>query len=222
MRRTNNAIIFAAMVVAGLFAAVFVFVASTGPSQDAQAVVQAPPAVAAEEDANTSMKPMTAESYVQETGKSAVKAEFPVKEIQLKRGTSGTVNVHIKHLGGVNAESSVTVKVSPPTGYILLPKSVAETTTPEQRLQAAQTGQIIPGGIDLSSLMTFTGLPADRSMSIAANNEQIVQVRISLPADFPAEMVGRGFHIPIIVEAIAGDGSMIVAENNGLDIQVVQ
>jgi hypothetical protein len=125
-------------------------------------------------------------------------------------------------LGGVNAEPSVTVKVSPPTGYILLPKSVAETTTPEQRLQAAQTGHIIPGGIDLGSLMTFTGLPADRSMSIAANNEQIVQVRISLPADFPAEMVGRGFHIPIMVEAMAGDGSMIVAENNGVDIQVAQ
>lgn len=202
-----------AMVVTGLAVATFAITAST---IQAQAVVQPP----ADEDGQIHSNPMSAESYVKATGNSAVKAEFPTKMVQLKKGTSTTVNVVIKHIGGANAKPTSDVSVSPPTGYILLPKSVAEKTTPEERLSAATTGKMISGGIDMASLLTIGA--SERSLHLAANTQNSVQVKISLPDNLPDELVGTGFHIPILLNAVDAAGNQIVVENNGIDVEVIQ
>ncbi len=198
-------------VVAGLFAAIFSFAAPTTPANAVIATSQT--------DESIHLKPISADSYVKETGNSAVKAVFTEKTVQLKRGSEATLNLAIVHMGGLNAKPIAQVKVSQPTGYILLPKSVAEKTTSEQRLEAATTGAVIPGGIDMASFVTIN--VADSNLSLAANVQHAMQVKITMPKDLPDELVGTGFHIPIILTATDTNGNPIIAENNGIDVEVL-
>ena len=199
-------------VVAGLLAVIFSFAAPTTAS--ANAVV-----ATSQADESIHLKPISADSYVKETGNSAVKAMFTEKTVQLKRGSEATLNLAIMHIGGLNAKPIAQVMVSQPTGYILLPKSVAEKTTPEQRLEVATTGTVIPGGIDMASFVTINA--SDRNLSLAVNIQHAMQVKITMPKDLPDELVGTGFHIPIILTATDTNGNPIVAENNGIDVEIL-
>ena len=172
------------------------------------------------EEGSITLNIWTAESYVKDTGNSAIKAEFSEDAIQLNKGTDKMVSLIIKHLGGANAKSSVDVMISPPIGHILLPASVAENTTVEERINAATTGKMIPGGIDLASFITIT--ESDRSLSLSTNDQKELQVKIAIPKDLPDEFVGAGFFIPIIVSAVDPDGNSIYVETDTINVEITQ
>lgn len=219
MPKTNKSIAtFAVLAAAGLLiATMFVFVAPIRPLQSAQAVVQEPPAESGGD--SISLQVLEAGSFVQQTGKSAVKAEFASKEVSVARGNTVTVQARIQHVGGANAESAVNVKVLPPVGYILYPPSLAKSTTLEERVQAAETGNLIAGSIDLGQLVTVVG---SNQKAIEKAGEQVFQIQISVPKDLSDEMVGSGFHIPLIVQATDNSGNLVFTDSTGIDVTVTQ
>ncbi len=216
MPNTNKSIAtFAVLAVAGLLiATMFIFVGPIRPLQPAQAVVEEPPT-----EGNISLRVLEAGSFVQETGKSAVKAEFISKEVSVVRGNTVTVQARVQHVGGENAEPSINVKVLPPIGYVLYPPSLAKSTTPEERIQAAETGRLVAGSIDLGQLVTIVG-PSEKAVEKAG--EHVFQIQISVPKDFSDEMVGSGFHIPLVVQATDNSGNPIFTDSTGIDVTVTQ
>ena len=136
---------------------------------------------------------MDEETYLRDTGRSVVKAEFLTESVSLQRGSYADVSLLVKHLGGVNSERYVTVRVMPPAGYTLYPKSVAETTTEEQRFEAAKSQTILRGGIDMAQFV-MPGAPVE----IQVGNQQVVNVRFVVPEDIPDEV--NGTFVPVLLE----------------------
>jgi hypothetical protein len=132
------------------------------------------------------MNLMDTETYLRESGRSVVKAEFLSESVNLQRGNYADVPLLVKHLGGDNSERYVTVRVMPPAGYTLYPKSVAETTTEEQGFEAAKSKTILGGGIDMAQFV-MPGAPID----IQVGSQQLVNVRFVVPEDLPDEVDGH-------------------------------
>lgn len=221
MSERGNARIYVAIAAALVVAFVLVAAASS-PARIAQATVIEPIDTT---DGSITSNAMTAEEYAEATKKSAIKSEFVTKEVQIQRGTSQSIDVLIKHIGGEEAEQTATVTISAPYGYILLPKSVAESTTFEERVEAARTGKVLTGGIDLGTFVKVDESAASEGQSsmtvmLAKNTERMISVQISIPEDLSAELVGTGFHIPVVLEASGTDGKAIVVENNGVDVVI--
>lgn len=215
MPKTNKSIAtFAILAGAGfLLATLFVFVAPMRPLQPAQAVVQA----SANEEVIAQFPNTSPEDYVSETGKSAVKATMASEKVTAKRGTAVAIEVLANHLGGANADQTVNVKVLPPIGYTLYPPSVAKSTTPEERFEAALAGTPLPGGIDLGALVTVQG-PSEKAVSKAS--QQAYTIMINLPKDLPDEL--DEIFIPINVKAMDSSGNEVPAKGTGVTVVVSQ
>ncbi|HXG06457.1 MAG TPA: hypothetical protein VNI77_03930 [Nitrososphaera sp.] len=158
-----------------------------------------------------------AESYIQETGRSAVKAEFLTKTITLQRGGYADVPLLIKHMGGDNSDRYVSVRVMPPAGYTYYPKSVAESTTEEERFEAARAGTILNGGIDMAQFV----VPSD-PVSIQVGSQQLVNVRFVVPENIPDEATGT--FVPVLLEIVTQSGSSpdsVYNENAGIELIIV-
>lgn len=207
-----------------LFAAVLPTIATaaivayllTNTTQEAQAI-QAP----VPEVGNIVREVNTPKSHIEKGGKSAVEVDVPIKQISMKRGSTATVDVHIKHIKGAVPFPFVDVKTVPPNGSIFYPPSLAASTTPEQRLQAAETGNLIPGSIDLGTLVSFSEV---NPVSIGSGGTQVIRMNISIPQDFPAEMIGHGvfLEVPIQVTDSNGNSDTVVWQNGGIDVFVVE
>lgn len=211
---TKSITTLAVVAVAGIIALLFVFVAPIRPMQTAQAVVEEPKT---EDTANISFQFFEPESYVEQTGKSAVVVQVTSERIPLQRGDSTNIEVLARHLGGENADQSVNVKVLLPTGYTLYPPSVAKSTTPEDRFDAAKAGTILPGGIDLREFMSISG---ESEKAVAESTEQLFTVTIRVPADLPDELVGEEIYIPINVETTDGSGNAVPGKSTGVMVVV--
>jgi hypothetical protein len=163
------------------------------------------------------LKSWDAESYVRETGKSAVKAEFLIKSVTLQRGSYADVPLLIKHMGGDNSERYVSVRVMPPIGYTLYPKSVAEATTEEERFEAAKAGTMLNGGIDMAQFVV-----ASDPVNIQVGSQQIVHVRFIVPDNIPVE--ANGTYVPILLEVTtqsAEGQDSVYNENTGIELIIV-
>ncbi len=187
----------------------------TDTTQDAQAVqspVQTISGITFDVD--------TADSYLAKGGKSIVKVEFPVKELKLIRGVTTAIDLHVKHVAGANPFPLVNVKVVPPNGYIWYPASMASLTTADQRIHAAETGILIPGSVDLGKIVTFSEA---NSVAIAAGNEHVVKMYITMPKDLPDDVIGHGafLNVPIQAEDSNGNSDTVFAESAGINFQVV-
>jgi hypothetical protein len=134
-----------------------------------------------------------AETYVRETGKSTVKAEFLVQNVTVQRGGYADVPLRLVHVGGSNYEPYVEVRVLPPVGYTLYPKSVAESSTEEERFEAAKAGTMLRGGIDIAQFV----LPTD-PVIIKVGSQEIINVRFVVPANIVKEVDGT--FVPILLE----------------------
>lgn len=209
----KNITVFAIVAVAGLVATTFVFVATIRPQQSAQAIVQEPPAEGGDGLAMLVIEP---ESFVQETGKSAVKSYVASEQISVKRGSSAVIEVMAKHIGGANADQSINVKVLPPVGYKLYPPSVAKSTTPEQRAEAAGEHTILQGGIDLG---LFVSVNEPDGKAILKSDEKAFDVLISVPGDLPDELLGE-IYIPLNIDATDSSGNAIPGEGTGIIVVV--
>lgn len=187
----------------------------TNITQDAHAV-QAPTQTLQ----NIPFNVVTEDSFLANGGRSIVKVETPVKEIQLTRGNTIAVDLHIRHVSGSNPFQTVNVKVSSPNGYIWYPPSIASSTTEEQRIHAAETGILIPGSIDLGKLVTFS---QETPVSVRASDEQIVKMYVSLPKDLPDDVVGHGafLNVPIQVTDSDRKSGTVFYEDAGVNFQVV-
>lgn len=188
-----------------------------GQTGQAEAVVQAPPA--ADKTDQIAFQIADPRSYVEQTGKSAIVAEIVSEKVSAQRGGSANIQVFAKHLAGANGDQSINVKVLPPTGYILYPPSVAASTTPEQRVEAARTGSLIPGSIDLSDFMAIAGAS---EKAVAKSAQQTFDIVISVPKDLPDELLGQEIYIPINISATDSDGIDIPGEGTGVMVVVIQ
>lgn len=213
MPKSNKKIAtFAVLAIAGLLATLFVFVAPVKPLQSVQAVIQEPPT---EDVDSISFQVPEPESFVQQTGKSAVVSQVASDRISIKRGGLANVEVLAKHIGGANAAESINVKVLPPIGYTLYPPSVAKSTTPEERFEAARTGTTIPGSFDLGKFVTIVG-PNEKAVSRAS--EQAFTIMISIPKDLPEEL--EEIFIPVNIEATDGNGNTVPGQSTGVTVVV--
>ncbi|HKU49785.1 MAG TPA: hypothetical protein VJP79_07530 [Nitrososphaera sp.] len=154
--------------------------------------------------------------FIRETGGSAVKAQFLVQNITLQKGGYAEAPLLIQHLGGGKAEHYVTVRAVPPTGYTLYPKSVAESTTEEERIEVAKTNTIIRGAIDMAEFV----VPSD-PVTIQVGGEEIVNVRFVVPDGVPNEDTW----VPVMLEVTTESGTInpesISREDAGIDLIIV-
>jgi hypothetical protein len=187
----------------------------TNTTQEAQAIQTPVPEIG-----NIVREVETPQSHIAKGGSSAVEVDISPNQVSLSRGSTVTVDVHIKHIQGTAPFPFVNVKAVPPSGNIFYPPSLASSTTPEQRLQAAETGKLIPGSIDLGTLVSFS---AASPIKIGAGGDQVVKMNISIPQDFPAEMIGHGvfLEVPIEVTDNNGKSDTVVWQNGGITVVVV-
>jgi len=160
------------------------------------------------------------EEHIANGGKSAVKVEIPVKHVMLKRGTTTTVDITLRHLGGKDPYPLVNVGIISPYHDIYYPPALTASTTSEQRLNAIETGNQIPGSVDLSTLISYS---ETGPMKIGSNGKYVIKMYITIPNDIPVDMIGHGGHleIPLKVTDSDGNSNTVVWQNGGIDFTVV-
>ncbi|MBI3638711.1 MAG: hypothetical protein HY223_00155 [Thaumarchaeota archaeon] len=211
----NKKLLFAA-ILPTIATAVIIAYLLASPTQQASAAQTPPPQVT-----RLGYDVETVDSYIAKGGKSIAKVEIPVKQVDVIRGSTAEVDLHLKHIAAsASPFASVNVKVLPLKGYTWYPASLASSTTFEQRVQAAETGNLIPGSVDLGSLVTFS---ETNSLAIGAGNEHIVKMFITIPKNLPDDIVGQGafINIPIEVTDDSGNPDTVFVQSGGIKFQVV-
>lgn len=158
-------------------------------------------------------------SFLAKGGRSAVTVDSAVNEMRLVRGVPTDVDLNVKHIAGANPFPTVSVKALPPNGYIWYSPALVVSTTADQRVQAAETGKLIPGSINLGSLVTFSNTD---TVAVAAGGEQVIHMTITLPKDIPDNMIGQGVYLPIPVQVVDSDGksNTVFVDTHGVNIVV--
>lgn len=160
----------------------------------------------------------TPDSFIANGGKSAVKVEIPTDKVIVSRGNTVDVDIHIKHIAGVNPFPFVNVNVISPSG-IYYPPSVAASTTPEQRMHAIETGKLISGSIDTSTLVSYS---ETNPVKILPNGEQVIVMHLSIPKNTPNEVVGNEILLSVPIQVTDSNGnSDTVAWENGKIVVIV-
>jgi hypothetical protein len=137
--------------------------------------------------------------FLEKGGKSVIEVKADHQEISLVRGSTGRITLTLSHIPGKNPLSSVSIvdaKIN--NGYI--PAYLAKLTTPEQRVQAIQSGKPIPGAIDLNSLVRFT----PKQITIKPNESKQIFMDVTIPKDWDDRMVGE--HLWFSIAVIQGQG----------------
>ncbi|MBI3640345.1 MAG: hypothetical protein HY223_08535 [Thaumarchaeota archaeon] len=163
---------------------------------------------------------VTPYDYIAHGGRSAVIIEPLINQVNLTRGKTTTVDLHVRHLAGTNPFPFVYVTPSPPYGNIWYPPALASSTTPEQRIHAEESGKLISGSVDLGTLVSFQEkIP----IKIAAGGEEVVKMYVSVPATLGDEFVGQGTFLSIPIKAVGGDtNSTILSQAGGVNFFIVK
>lgn len=208
----NKKLLFATTIATVALTAMMVFIATnTVPSAVAQ--VKGPQTV------SVSMKFNTPESFVASGGRSAVHMDVPVTHVDLKRGTTTSVDITLKHITGNNPYPFVNVSVVTPYHEIFYSPALTASTTPEQRLFAAQTGNLIPGSVDLSTLVSYSETGPIR---IDAGGQHVIKMYITVPENMTSDFIGSGhFEIPLKITDSDGNSDTVVWQNGRIDFTVV-
>jgi hypothetical protein len=163
---------------------------------------------------------VTPYDYIARGGRSAVVIEPSINQVNLTRGTTTTVDLHVRHLAGINPFPFAYVTLSPPFGTIFYPAHLASSTTPEQRLNAEETRNLISGSLDLGTLVSFQ---ETMPIKIAAGGEDIVKMYVSVPVTLGDEFVGQGGSLNIPIKATSGDAnSTMFAQEGGVNFLIVK
>lgn len=151
-------------------------------------------------------------------GRSAVTVEPVVGEIRLTRGVPTNVDLEIQHISSANPFPTINVKTLSPNGYIWYSPSLTSSTTYDQRVQAAETGKLIPGSIDLGTLVTFS----NNSVDVQAGTTQVIHMTITLPKDIPDDAIGQGIYVPIPVQVVDSDGksNTVFVQSHGVEVVI--
>jgi hypothetical protein len=213
--QNKQQLLFATIIPAIATIAIAAYLFANTPQQ-ASAVQTQPPQIA-----RLGFDVETVDSYIAKGGKSIAKLEIPIKQVNLTRGSTAEVDLHLKHIAAsASPFTLVNVKILPPKGYTWYPASLASSTTFEQRVQAAETGKRIPGSVDLGSIVTFS---ETNPVPIGPGNEHVVKMFITIPKDLPDNIVGQGAFIRVPIEATddMGHPNTVFVQSNGTKFQVV-
>lgn len=163
---------------------------------------------------------VTPYDYIAHGGRSAVIVEPLINQVNLTRGKITVVDLHVRHLAGTNPYPFVYVTPSPPYGNIWYPPALTSSTTPEQRIHAEESGNLISGSVDLGTLVSFQ---ETTPIKIAAGGEGIVKMYVSVPATLGDEFVGQGAFLSIPIKATGGDAnSTILSQGGGVNFLIVK
>lgn len=210
----NKKLLFATTLSAVILAATIMLLV-TNTTQEAVAQVKQPGAIQ-----GIGFVVQTPTDYVANGGKSAVQVEIPVQHIDVKRGTTTTVDVTLEHIASNNPYPFVNVDIITPYHEIYYPPSLTASTTEEQRLNATETGKLIPGSVDLSTLVSYS---ETGPITIDAGGKYVVKMYVTVPNDIPSDMIGNGGHIQIPLEVTDSNGNSntVIWQNGGIDFTVV-
>lgn len=161
----------------------------------------------------------TPESFITNGGNSSIQIEAPVTHVDLKKGTTTTVDITLKHLAGKNPYPFVNVYIVSPFHEIFYSPALTSATTPQQRLLAAQTGSLIPGSVDLSTLVSYSETGPIR---IDAGGQHTIKMYITVPDNISPDFIGSGhFQIPLRVTDSDGNSNTVFWDNGRIDFTVV-
>lgn len=211
----NKKLLFATVLPAIATLAIVAFLHANAPQQAAAMSTPSP------QIARLGFDVQTVDSFIANGGRSIAKVEIPVKQVNLTRGGTAEVDLHLKHIGAsTNPFAAINVQVLPPKGYIWYPASLAASTTFEQRVHAAETGNLIPGSMDLGSMVSYS---ETNPVSVGAGKEQIVKMFITIPKGLPDDVVGQGAFISIHIKATDDNGNpnTVFGQDGGIKFQVI-
>lgn len=137
-------------------------------------------------DASISMS-KTPEERIARGLRSAIIVETKDNEIRASRGSVLNITLQITHRPGNNPLPLVTAE-GQGDGRVLYPPSVGSRTTPQQRMGAMGN---IPGAIRIDTLLSFDPV----SIDIKPGETKTVQMYVTIPKNFPDEMVNRSFNV---------------------------
>lgn len=208
----NKKLLFATTVSTVALVAMMVFlVTNTGQAAVAQVTQPQPGSI--------NLIVNTPQSFVASGGRSAIQMDVPVTHIDLKRGTTTTVDITLTHLASKNPFPYVNVNVVTPYHEIFYSPALTASTTPEQRMNAAQTGNLISGSIDLSTLVSYSETGPIR---MDASGQHTIKMYITVPANMTSDFTGSGhFEIPLQVTDSDGNSNTVVWQNGRIDFTVV-
>lgn len=199
--RTKALTITASIAVATIAAAVIFATSSANPKIPAEAVTQEPSRGYEVNSFDTPEKFMA-----EQGGRAAVIMQKSADTYKLSRGESATIPIELtSSSGGKNPSEFVNIEIASPHGYFFYPAAVAELTTEEERTEAALTGKLIPGSIDLG---TFIRVDEENDLvRMVANQSRSFQLTLTVPEDLPESMSGKTIEIPIIIAATDDKGN---------------
>ncbi|MEO9295063.1 MAG: hypothetical protein ABI347_05630 [Nitrososphaera sp.] len=100
---------------------------------------------------------------------------------------------------------------------IILPSAASSTTEQERTDSVKATGKP-SGGVDLNSLVTFS----PKTVVLAPGESQKVDMYISIPADWPDELVGQDIWFGVIFGAGQSyDYRDVLIDQSGVTLHVV-
>jgi hypothetical protein len=135
--------------------------------------------------------PEDATTFFGKGGKSIISIDPEIPEIKHiyaidgARGTTVTIPLMVKHQGGPNPLTEVTL-VSKGISNDYVPASVNKMYPPDQRIKIFQdTGKMPAGVIDLNSTVTFS----DNTITLKPGESKRIYMYIHIPANWPDELI---------------------------------
>ncbi|MEP0825936.1 MAG: hypothetical protein HRF40_10655 [Nitrososphaera sp.] len=136
----------------------------------------------------------TPQKFLQNGGRSVIVIKPETTVNTASRGSTITIPLNIVHEAGTNPLPSVTV-TSYGIANTMIPPSVANATTAEDRVNAIKTtGRPIAGAIDLNSIVTFS----DRVVTLKPGESKQVNMIVTIPKDWPDELVGKDIFFSVV------------------------
>lgn len=153
----------------------------------------------------------TPQQYLDSGGQGVIIISMNTKETDTIRGATVAVPVTVTYKGGINAVPKLTVVADRISG-IVLPPSVAKSSTPEERFALTQEGKSIAGALELNPLVRFT----PNAIMLTPGESKTVSMDVTIPKTWPDEMVNKGADFSPSFKILEQDGTLRVLIVNDL------
>lgn len=164
--------------------------------------------------------PKTPKEFLESGGKSVIKVVPDSDIVEGSRGSTVKATFTLTHIENptMRGLSRVSI-VSNGVANGIIPPSVAATTTPQERTDVLkETGKAIKGAIELDSLVTFS----PKTVVLAPGESKKVDMYITIPADWPDELVGQNIWFSVIFgEGESYDYRDLLIDQSGVTLHLV-
>lgn len=163
--------------------------------------------------------PMTPSEFLASGGKSVIKVVPDSDVVQGQRGTTVKATFTLSHIENATTHGipKVSIVASGIGNGIILP-SAASNTSEQDRTDAVKATGKPSGAVDLNSLVTFS----PKAVVLAPGESQKVDMYITIPTDWPDELVGQDIWFGVIFgEGQSYDYRDLLIDQSGVTLHVV-